>query len=87
MTAHYPGWLAGMIQEMNCGYTVEPESSLEFAKALEHAADNRDGLVEMGVNARLLAEREFDRKLLADKWVSWVVGSEADNGVKHEKVI
>lgn len=84
---NYPGWLAGMIQEMNCGYTVEPENPLEFAKALERAADNRGELVEMGVNARLLAEREFDRKLLADRWVSWVVDTETGSGVRREKVI
>ncbi|MCG9584126.1 glycosyltransferase family 4 protein [Vibrio tubiashii] len=84
---NYPGWLAGMIQEVKCGYTVDPDNSAEFAEALEHAADNRNDLVEMGVNARLLAEREFDRKLLADKWVSWVVGTKSSSGVKSEKVI
>ena len=84
---NYPGWLAGMIQEAKCGYTVEPENPLEFASALEHAADNRDSLVSMGVNARLLAEREFERKLLADRWVSWVIGAESISGVKCEKVI
>lgn len=84
---NYPGWLAALIKESECGYTISPENSLEFANALEHAADNRDGLVKMGLNARLLAEREFDRKLLADKWVSWVVGTKLSSGVKDEKVI
>ncbi|KGY11310.1 glycosyltransferase [Vibrio tubiashii] len=84
---NYPGWLAGMIRKEKCGYTVEPENAVKFAEALEHAADNRNGLVGMGDNARQLAEREFDRKQLADKWVSWVVGTVPTNGVKCEKVI
>jgi hypothetical protein len=37
-------------------------------------ADHRDELVEMGKNARKLAEQEFDRKNLAGKFVEWLEG-------------
>lgn len=73
---NYPGWLSGMIEDNKCGYSVNPERPLEFANALESAADNRESLVEMGANSRALAEREFDRNMLADKWASWVIDTD-----------
>ena len=71
---NYPGWLAGMIKENNCGYAIEPDSADAFADALESAADNKDQLPLMGENAQTLAKREFNRHNLADKWVTWVTG-------------
>jgi len=82
---NYPGWLAGMIEDSQCGFTVAPENPQAFANALEQAADNRDALVNMGVSARQLAESQFDRQLLADKWVEWVVGT-AQSDVKSAEV-
>ncbi|MBT0053277.1 glycosyltransferase family 4 protein [Vibrio alginolyticus] len=82
---NYPGWLAGMIEESQCGFTVAPENPQAFANALEQAADNREALVNMGASARQLAESQFDRQLLADKWVQWVVGT-AQSDVKSAEV-
>ncbi|MFC3033124.1 glycosyltransferase family 4 protein [Pseudoalteromonas fenneropenaei] len=72
---NYPGWLAGMIKENSCGYSVEPDDPIAFADALEHAAANRAQLREMGKRAQQLAKREFNRHDLADKWVMWVTGA------------
>lgn len=69
---NYPGWLAGMITDHNCGFAVSPDEADAFADALENAADNRQALVEKGDNALALAQKEFDRADLADKWVDWV---------------
>lgn len=82
---NYPGWLAGMIEDSQCGFTVAPENPQAFANALEQAADNREALVNMGASARQLAESQFDRQLLADKWVEWVVGT-AQSDVKSAEV-
>ena len=71
---NYPGWLAGMIKEHNCGYSIEPENPQAFADALEHAANNKNLLPEMGKKAQQLARQEFNRHNLADKWVTWVTG-------------
>lgn len=71
---NYPGWLAEMIEENKCGYTIEPENPHSFADALERAANNKANLPEMGRNAKLLARKEFNRIELADKWVKWVTG-------------
>lgn len=82
---NYPGWLAGMIEDSQCGFTVAPENPQAFANALEQAADNREALINMGTSARQLAESQFDRQLLADKWVQWVVGT-AQSKVKSAEV-
>lgn len=73
---NYPGWLAGMITEHKCGFSVEPEDPVAFASALEQAASNKVVLKDMGGNARKLAIKKFDRNLLSDKWVKWVVEGE-----------
>jgi len=78
---NYPGWLAGMIKDNHCGFSVPPENSKGFADALESALNDKEQLIQMGSNARALAEKEFDRKKLADKWVNWVIG------VKNETFI
>jgi glycosyltransferase involved in cell wall biosynthesis len=69
---NYPGWIADIINKNDCGYFVEPENPKAFADALEHAADNKDLLSDMGVRAQALAKQEFNRINLADKWVYWV---------------
>ena len=71
---NYPGWLAGMINDNNCGYAIEPDNAQAFADALINAADNKELLPEMGDNALALAKRDFNRHNLADKWVTWVTG-------------
>jgi glycosyltransferase involved in cell wall biosynthesis len=71
---NYPGWLAGMINENNCGYAIEPDNASAFADALENAADNKALLPAMGKSGQDLAKRDFDRHNLADKWVTWVTG-------------
>lgn len=69
---NYPGWLAELIRENGCGFAVEPDNPKAFADALERAADSRTMLTEMGQHGRALAEREFNRKLLADRFVDWL---------------
>ncbi|AHL32980.1 glycosyltransferase [Pseudomonas brassicacearum] len=71
---NYPGWLAGMIRDNQCGYTVEPENPRAFADALEQAAGDKAAAKEMGKRSRELAEREFDRELLANRFVDWLEG-------------
>ena len=71
---NYPGWLAEMIEDNKCGYSVAPENPKLFVDALEDAFNNRDKINAMGENARKLAENNFDRNQLAEDWVSWVVG-------------
>jgi glycosyltransferase involved in cell wall biosynthesis len=69
---NYPGWLANIIAENKCGVVVPPENPEAFADALEYLAHNRDEAAKMGENARQLAERNFDRIQLAERFVDWL---------------
>lgn len=69
---NYPGWLKDMINETGCGIAIDPESSQDFADALEKMADHRDILPEMSVAALTLAKDQFDRDKLSDSFVQWL---------------
>ena len=71
---NYPGWLAEMIEQEQCGYVVPPADPVAFADALEKAAGERELLPVMGQRARALATKEFDRDKMAREWVDWVTG-------------
>lgn len=72
---NYPGWLAGLIAEQDCGMTVPPDDPRAFAAALIAATEDREALTKKGTNARWLAEAHFSRQILSKKWVEWVVGA------------
>ncbi len=74
---NYPGWLAEMIDEHQCGFAVTPDNPAAFADALEQAAANRPALQAMGQRGLALAKAQFARQALADKWVDWVTGVKA----------
>jgi len=71
---NYPGWLADLITKNDCGFAVSPDDPNAFAHALISAADNREVLRQKGLRSRALAEREFSREVLANRWVEWVAG-------------
>ena len=65
---NYPGWLAELINDNGCGFSVSPEDPIAFADLLEKAAGNRQDLKVKGSKARALAIEKFDRKILASRW-------------------
>ena len=67
---NYPGWIADLIVKNKCGYIVKPGNPESFADALVHAADNPNSLKRMGINARNLAKKEFDMKILEEKFIN-----------------
>lgn len=72
---NYPGWLADLVRENTCGYAVPPADATAFANALIHAADHRADLPLMGQRARVLGARQFDRRILADRFVECLEGT------------
>jgi glycosyltransferase involved in cell wall biosynthesis len=69
---NYPGWLAQVIADSDCGIAVPPEDAEAFAAALCVFADDRAATRRQGLNARRLAETTFSRQAQADKWVDWI---------------
>jgi glycosyltransferase involved in cell wall biosynthesis len=66
---NYPGWLADMIEEHQCGRVVPPDDPGAFADAVLWLRDHPDSVRAMGERARKLAESEFDRDQLAERFV------------------
>lgn len=65
---NYPGWVADLVAEADCGFVVPPDDPGAFADALEQAADDRAALKRKGANARKLAEERFSRDTLAQEF-------------------
>jgi glycosyltransferase involved in cell wall biosynthesis len=61
------GWLVGLLEENNCGFSVHPDNEQDLVDKLIYLADNPDEAKRMGEIGRQLAVREFDKKVLANK--------------------
>jgi len=72
VVCNYPGWLADLLNENECGIAVPPHNVHAFADALCQLADNRPLRDRMGRNARRLAETEFARTQLASGFVDYL---------------
>jgi glycosyltransferase involved in cell wall biosynthesis len=69
---NYPGWIADMLHQHNCGVPVPPQNPQAFADALCKLADDPNLRREYGQNARRLAELEFSREKLATEFVDFL---------------
>ncbi len=69
---NYPGWLSDMIIENHCGVVVPPDNATAFADALIYLADHPEERKTMGANSRLLAEKQFSRDQLSNKFVDFL---------------
>lgn len=67
---NYPGWLAEMVRQNQCGLAVPPRDPVALADALMALAADKDARLQHGRNARQLAELSFNRVFLAEKYVS-----------------
>ena len=62
-----PGWLGETVEQNRCGRSLDPYRPEALADAMQELADRPELCREMGKNARALAEREFDRRILAGR--------------------
>lgn len=64
---NYSGWQREIIQQHQAGFGCSRFDIDEFIKKVLLLSSNRNELESMGKNARLLAEKEFNRDLLSSK--------------------
>jgi len=69
VVTNYPGWLADLITEHECGLAIEPDDATLFANALEQLVDESRLRSVFATNARQLAETNFGRDDLAEQFV------------------
>ena len=65
---NYPGWMAELVEDRECGYWVSPDDPKELANAIVASVKDPHRSKKKR-NARKLAKTEFDRDLLAAKFV------------------
>lgn len=69
---NYPGWLADLIAENQCGKAVPPGDAVAFATTLIRMADDLEETKEMGKRSRALAEDQFGRDLLGERFCDFL---------------
>ncbi len=69
---NYPGWVADMIREHNCGVVIPPHEAETFANSLIKLKQNKLELEAMGNSANKLGKSEFDRHQLSLKFAEWL---------------
>jgi glycosyltransferase involved in cell wall biosynthesis len=62
-----PGWLGETVERNGCGRSLDPYRPEALADTMQELADQPRLCRQMGKNARELAEREFDRRILAER--------------------
>jgi glycosyltransferase involved in cell wall biosynthesis len=62
-----PGWLTSLVEDNEAGVAVRPADAADLAEKVAFLRDNPELVARYGENARRLAEREFDRDMLAGK--------------------
>jgi glycosyltransferase involved in cell wall biosynthesis len=68
------GWIREMLDENGCGFTVDADDERELVDSLIRMADDPETAREMGRKGKELAQREFDKTLLADKMLKVLEG-------------
>lgn len=62
-----PGWLQELVEDNDAGVYARHGEPADLAEKVAWLRDHPDRVAELGRNARSLAEREFDRSLLAGR--------------------
>jgi glycosyltransferase involved in cell wall biosynthesis len=82
---NYPGWLAELITEAQCGAVVPPGDPVALADVLERLASDPEGCRSMGAHARKLGEDQFSRDALATKFRDFLESNAGvNNPIRHE---
>jgi glycosyltransferase involved in cell wall biosynthesis len=61
------GWMKQFLEDHQVGFTLDPDDSTALADLLIELDAKRELLKDMGGLAKLVATREFDKNILADK--------------------
>jgi glycosyltransferase involved in cell wall biosynthesis len=64
-----PGWLADLVTRNDAGVFVPPDDPVALAETVARLRTDPLLCARLGRNARCLAEREFDRRHLADRYL------------------
>lgn len=83
---NYPGWLADLITEHQCGIRIPPGDPAAFADALCEMTMSSEKNRLMGKNGRKLAERDFSREDIVAHLVSFIEVTAENHGCDHYRI-
>ncbi len=66
------GWTKEMVEEYNCGYYINPKKPIELVNKILFLKEHPEVVIEMGRNSRKLAETEYDKSILTERFVDIV---------------
>ena len=69
---NFGGWIKEEIEKEACGFSVDPKDAEDFVRKIRVFLDNPQLLKSYQCAGRKLAEREYSRKRLADRFVGIV---------------
>ena len=70
---NYPGWVANLLEEHACGFSVGATNPEMLASQLADLVTQPSKLNAMSKASLIVAKSFFDRELLAEKWVASVM--------------
>ena len=73
---NYPGWISGIIKKNNCGLVVSPNEPESCAASLIKLKTNPNIVKEMSKNGRFLAQNDFNRNRLSNKFADFILSYE-----------
>jgi glycosyltransferase involved in cell wall biosynthesis len=74
------GWLRSLVEDNDAGVFVRPNDPADLAERVAELRDDPERVERYGRNARQLAEREFDRDMLAERALSVLERAAASRG-------
>ena len=66
------GWIAELVENTNCGITVDPNRPEDTANAVKLLVEQPDLAKKMGENAMNLAKTEFNRDTLSQRFLKGI---------------
>ncbi|HVD98963.1 MAG TPA: glycosyltransferase family 4 protein [Cytophagaceae bacterium] len=63
------GWMKDLIEQNHCGFYYDPEQPADFAEKILPYTKDHSLLKKAQTNARQLAEREFSKELMVEKFL------------------
>ena len=67
------GWMKDYLERNNVGFTLSPDDPTALANLLIELLDRPEDVKEMGARAKELAAKEFDKDILADRMLNWII--------------
>jgi len=82
---NYQGWQANVLERSKAGIVLPPSDPQGAAARLKEFLSSEERLEEASIAARRLAEQEFDRDLLFERFQATILSAAKDGPTKRRR--